>query len=185
MKRTREWDADPGPSAKKIASEESRARLDDRLSRRVTPPSGGPSPGEIAHFSAPEARHEEPRGGNDGYHPSEAAHHPHTLPAIQHMQQHHPSSLPPIESSIPASNGAASGPSSAHSQPPKEEPIRSEQQLSHEPAARKMDVDENYDDDGDDEKKAGIVSKGSPHGSSTGNATGAAPGLQAKTEPAV
>jgi hypothetical protein len=35
-----------------------------------------------------------------------------------------------------------------------------------------MDVDEDYDDDGDDEKKAGAAVKGSPNGSATaGTAT--------------
>ncbi|BDD59259.1 hypothetical protein MPDQ_000209 [Monascus purpureus] len=183
MKRTREWEAEPGPS-KKIANEESRARLDERLPRRATPPANGPASGEIPRPGAPEARHEEQGRGGENYHPSEAAHHPPTLPSIQHMPPHSSTSLPPIDSSIPTSNGVASGPPSAHSQP-KEEPVRSEQQLLHEPAARKMDVDENYDDEGDDEKKAGIVSKGSPHGSGTGNTTGGAQGSQAKSEPAV
>lgn len=167
MKRGREWEAEPGPS-KKIANEESRARLDEHLPRRVTPPNRMPSPGEMQRRESSEARREEQRRANDNYHPSEAAHHPPTLPSIQHMQPHPSSSLPPIDSSVPSSNGAPSGPPPAESQV-KEEPIRNEQQLAHEPAARKMDVDENYDDDVDDEKRANNVPKGSPHGSGTGS----------------
>jgi hypothetical protein len=67
--------------------------------------------------------------------------------------------------------------------PVKEEHTRSEQPPAHEPAARKMEVDENYDDDGDDEKKAGAV-KGSPQGSGTGSANGNSNGVSAK-EPAI
>ena len=173
MKRAREWETE-GPS-KKYASEENRARLDDRMFHQhhhMTPPQHpAPSPAEIqqqhAAAAAAEARQqEEQRRANESYYPSEAAHHPPILPSIQHMQQtHRPSSLPPIESSIPASNGATTGPPSVHSHI-KSESLRGEQQLAHEPAARKMNVDENYDDD-DDEKKA-IISRGSPHGSIAG-----------------
>lgn len=188
LKRGREWEIEQGPS-KKLASEENRARLDDRIPRRMTPPSRMPSPRAMHHRSSSEAHLEEQRRANESYYPSEAAHHPPTLPSIQQMQpQSHPSSLPPIDSSATASNGAPSGPPSAHSQV-KEEPGRSEQQLAHEPAARKMDVDENYDDDGDDDKKASVMSKGSPHGSNAGSANGGmgsgAQGSQAKTESAV
>ncbi len=43
----------------------------------------------------------------------------------------------------------------------KEEAGRKEPAPLHEPAARKMDVDEDYDDDGDDDKRAGAGLKGS------------------------
>ncbi|PYH74657.1 putative transcriptional corepressor Cyc8 [Aspergillus vadensis CBS 113365] len=169
MKRGREWEAEAGP-AKKIANEESRARLDDQLSRRVTPPNRMPSPGEMQRRSSSEIRREDQRRVNENYHPSEAAHHPPTLPSIQHMPPH-PSggpSLPPMaESSAAPSNGPPSGPSSAQVQV-KEEPARGEQAPAHEPAARKMDVDENYDDD-DDEKRASAVVKGSPHAAGSSN----------------
>ncbi|KAJ9366160.1 hypothetical protein DTO282E5_9153 [Paecilomyces variotii] len=167
MKRGRDWEAD-APS-KKIANEESRARLDDQVTRRVTPPNHMSSPGEMHRRSSSEARREEQRRANENYHPSEAAHHPPTLPSIQHMQpQPSGSSMPPMaEGPTPTSNGAASGPSSAQA-PVKEEP-RKEQPPLHEPAARKMDVDEDYDDDGDDDKRAGPAPKGSPHGSGAGN----------------
>jgi hypothetical protein len=61
---------------------------------------------------------------NDGYHPSEAA--------------HHPQSLPPM--------GAA------QSMPRMAETPKQERPEHHEPAARHMDMDENYDDDGEDSK---------------------------------
>ncbi|PYH91677.1 TPR-like protein [Aspergillus ellipticus CBS 707.79] len=178
MKRGREWEAEPGP-IKKIASEENRARLEDQMSRRVTPPNRMPSPGEIQRRSSSEARREDQRRVNENYHPSEAAHHPPTLPSIQHMPPH-PSggpSLPPMaESSSAASNGPQSGPPTVQVQV-KEEPVRSEQAPAHEPAARKMDVDENYDDDGDDEKRPSAVVKGSPHGSVSGSANNSSNGV--------
>jgi hypothetical protein len=48
----------------------------------------------------------------------------------------------------------------------------------HEPAARKMDVDEDYDDDGDDEKRPGAPQKrDSTHGSAPNSATGTGNGI--------
>ncbi|RAH79376.1 putative transcriptional corepressor Cyc8 [Aspergillus japonicus CBS 114.51] len=173
MKRGREWDSEPGP-AKKIASEESRARLDEQMTRRVTPPNRMPSPGEMQRRSSSEARREDQRRVNENYHPSEAAHHPQTLPSIQHMPPH-PSggpSLPPMsETPAAVSNGPQPGPPST-TVPVKEEPARSEQAPAHEPAARKMDVDENYDDDGDDEKRASAAVKGSPSASANNSSNG-------------
>ena len=101
-----------------------------------------PPPSSSVELQQQQAAADAERRANEAYHPSETAHHPPTLPSIQNMQQpsSHPS-LPPMESS---SNGS----------------IKSEQQqLALEPAARKMNVDENYDDEGDDEKKA--TTKGS------------------------
>jgi hypothetical protein len=48
-----------------------------------------------------------------------------------------------------------------------------------------MDVDEDYDDEVEEEKKAAAVSKGSPNGSAAGNpANGTArPGTPSKAEP--
>jgi hypothetical protein len=76
---------------------------------------------------APLPFHYDPLQHGDGYHPSEAA--------------HHPPSLPPM---------AAARPLSRMSETPKQE--RPERPEHHEPAARHMDVDENYDDEGDDAK---------------------------------
>ncbi|PTU19439.1 hypothetical protein P175DRAFT_0510699 [Aspergillus ochraceoroseus IBT 24754] len=179
MKRGREWEAESGPS-KKIASEENRSRLDDQISRRVTPPNRLPSPGEMRRRSSSEIRREDQRRVNESYHPSEAAHHPPTLPSIQHMPQHPSgSSLPPMAESAPASsNGPSTAPPASQVQVQvKEEPARGEQAPAHEPAARKMDVDENYDDDGDDEKRANPAVKGSPHGSGSGSANGNSNGV--------
>ena len=89
IKRGRDWDNVEGPN-KKIANEETRLRQDE-IGRRATPPS------ELHRRSSSEARREEQRRANENYHPSEAAHHPPTLPSIQHMQQPAgPSTMPPM-----------------------------------------------------------------------------------------
>lgn len=172
MKRGREWESE-GPS-KKLANEESRARLDDQNARRASPPARMPSPGEMQRRSSSEARRDDARRANENYHPSEAAHHPPTLPSIQNMPPHASGgpSLPPIsEGAAPAPNGPPSGPPSANT-PVKEELPRPEAPSSHEPPARKMDVDEDYDDEPDEEKKAGAAPKDSPGGSASGAANG-------------
>lgn len=187
MKRGREWEADAGP-IKKLASDESRARLDDQNARRPSPPARLPSPGEMQRRSSSEARREDARRANENYHPSEAAHHPPTLPSIQDMPPHGSTgpSLPPMtEGSAPPSNGPASGPPSANT-PVKEEAPRPEAPPAHEPPARKMDVDEDYDDEVEEERKAAAAPKGSPNGSAAGNpsnGTSVRPGTPSKTEP--
>ncbi|CAI7617985.1 unnamed protein product [Penicillium bialowiezense] len=187
MKRGREWEADAGP-IKKLASDESRARLDDQNARRSSPPARLPSPGEMQRRSSSEARREDARRANENYHPSEAAHHPPTLPSIQDMPPHGSTgpSLPPMtEGSAPPSNGPASGPPSANT-PVKEEAPRPEAPPAHEPPARKMDVDEDYDDEVEEERKAAAAPKGSPNGSAAGNpsnGTSVRPGTPSKTEP--
>lgn len=163
MKRGREWDSVEGGPAKKVANEENRLRQDD-LNRRVTPPR------DLHRRSSSEARREEQRRANENYHPSEAAHHPPTLPSIQHMQQ------PAGTSTIPSIND---GPQSATNPPSagpetqipsvKEEVGRKEVAPLHEPAARKMDVDEDYDDDAEEEKRAGTGLKSSPRGNGNAN----------------
>lgn len=160
MKRGREWDHEPGP-VKKIANEESRARLEDQMSRRVTPPR------DLHRRSSSEARREEQRRVNDAYHPSDAAHHPPTLPSIQHMQPPPNHSMPPMNDVPPNPNHGPTGPPPSQSSI-KDDPGRKDPSL-HEPAARKMDVDENYDDDGEDEKRPGIGPKGSPRGTAPSN----------------
>ncbi|KAJ5484091.1 General transcriptional corepressor ssn6 [Penicillium diatomitis] len=173
MKRGREWESEAGP-IKKQASDETRARLDDQNSRRPSPPARLPSPGQMQRRSSSEARREDTRRANDNYHPSEAAHHPPTLPSIQSMPPHAAGGpgLPPMaEGTAPppsASNGPPPSAPPAARTPVKEEAPRPEAPASHEPAARKMDVDEDYDDDGDDEKKVGGVAKASPNGSAAG-----------------
>lgn len=131
---------------------------------------------------AAEQRAAEQRRANENYHPSEAAHHPptHGMQGHPAMQQDSrpppphtyevgpPPSLPrqatPIKEvavderdrqQVPVSQQPSLAqrmeqPPPAPTQPaPVSEPER---------AARKMDVDENYDDDGDEDKKGGIVS---------------------------
>lgn len=178
MKRGREWDGDSGP-AKKVANEETRVRADE--SRRVTPPDRMSSPGPVPHRrSSSEPQREEQRraAANESYHPSEAAHHLTTLPSIQQMEPHSSSStsLAPlaVESAAPAANGSQTirSPSQTHVKDESAQPPPAQ-----EPAARKMDVDEDYDDDGaDDEKK---ISSGSgskdPSNAVSGNGSNSGP----------
>ncbi|KAJ5974475.1 hypothetical protein N7481_011685 [Penicillium waksmanii] len=163
MKRGREWEGESGP-VKKLASDENRARLDDQNSRRPSPPAHLPSPSEMQRRSSSEARREDARRANENYHPSEAAHHPPTLPSIQNMPP------PRFEWSQPSSHERGRC-SRLQRTPPREEAPRPEAPASHEPPARKMDVDEDYDDDADEEKKAVAAPKGSPNGENAANGT--------------
>ncbi|KAJ9664898.1 glucose repression mediator protein [Coniosporium apollinis] len=135
-------------------TDEKRPRLEDHHHRRPSPP---PGPERIAtparrspHGTEPRRLDEPPRL-NDGYHPSEAAHHPPSLPSIHHTQSQQPQNRQISEA-------------------PKEE-----RREPHEPAVRKMDVDEDYDDDGEDEKRNGMIRSGrnSPRGSANGMHHGA------------
>lgn len=110
--------------SKKVANEENRARLEDHMGRRPSPPRRMESPRDRYRRSDSESRREEIRRAQENYHPSEAAHRPPTLPSIQNMSSHN----------------MADGP-------------REERKEQIEPPARKMDVDENYDDEGDEEKR--------------------------------
>ncbi|KAL6855180.1 glucose repression mediator protein [Amphichorda felina] len=167
-KRMREWEEES--SAKKQANEENRARLEDVRHRRPsTPPrdayrrnSSEVKRAEDQRRSDDQRRQEEPRVANDGYHPSEAAH---------HQQNHAPAS----QSHVPQGPGSATG--TPHEKPhavvtPKEErAVPAEQATATrqagppsepERAARKMDVDEDYDDSGEDEKKAVLANGSAP-----------------------
>ncbi|KMU91674.1 hypothetical protein CIHG_09433 [Coccidioides immitis H538.4] len=81
-----------------------------------------------------------------------------------------------------ASAGLPSGPVA-----PSEERDRKDQaHVQHEPPARKMEVDEDYDDDGEDDKKGAALSKnGSPGGAAAnaGVANGTSQSNQSKAEP--
>ena len=132
-KRMREWEDDP--MVGKQPTEEKRPRLDDVVPR---PPSVANQPIQASppsrHSLDADVRRGEDQRRAEPYHPSEAAHHP-TLPAIQQQalsNQQPPQQLPRL------------------SEPIKEERPREPQM---EPASRKMDVDENYDDDGEEEKR--------------------------------
>jgi len=122
---------------------------------------------EEQHRRADEMRRaDEQRHANDGYHPSDAAHHP----------QSHSTHLPPMQQGPPPmpslmhenGPGPQSGPGGPRDYPPSQEeskrmdhgPSASHPPIINEPerAARKMEVDEDYDDSGEEDKKTGIVS---------------------------
>lgn len=124
MKRNREWEADAGPS-KKLANEETRARLDDPI-RRNSPPGRLPTPKDHFRRSPSEARREQERRANENYHPSEAAHHPYSRPP-----QH-----------VPSMQSILDGP-------------KDDRKEHVEQPARKMDVDEDYDNNSEDDKQRG------------------------------
>ncbi|KAH3945914.1 hypothetical protein HBH98_110840 [Parastagonospora nodorum] len=144
-KRHREWEENDHASTKPPQNEEKRQKLEEPHSRRPTPPHPMPSPQVARHspHGTPDARR-----FNDGYHPSEAAHHPPSLP----------------------SNTAAPPPPRMSETPKQERPEQ------HEPAARHMDVDENYDDEGEDTKAPAPTSeRGSPRAAAATNGTSHAP----------
>ncbi|WEW57055.1 glucose repression mediator protein [Emydomyces testavorans] len=184
MKRGREWEADQGPS-KKIASEESRARLEEQPGRIS-------SPHERRRRSSSEARRDEQRRAHDNYHPSDAAHHPPSLPPIQHMQPQQAPKIPSVPDTpgtvqtAPIPSLPSAGLASASAVPPEERDRKDQLHAHHEPPARKMEVDEDYDDDGEDDKKAGVLQKGGSPGGGTANggiANGTSQPSQAKPEP--
>lgn len=192
MKRAREWESEHAP-VKKLANEETRARLEDQATRRPSP-SRISSPRDLRRRrSSSDVRREDQRRAHDNYHPSEAAHHPPTLPSIQHMGQQQPqqgAGMPPI-SDIPSSlqGGPLPGMQPGHvagvpGQTKEERDRREVGPPQHEPPARKMEVDEDYDDEGDEEKKASAPHKGSPNGASgNGLANGNNQSAQPKVEP--
>ncbi|KAL8772464.1 MAG: hypothetical protein Q9209_002416 [Squamulea sp. 1 TL-2023] len=140
FKRSYEPEDDYKFSHKTPANDETRSRLENHRHRRQSPPDRKPSPPRrgpspprgrqpsppLPHQRNPsEVRHEEQRRADETYHPSEAAHHPPTLPS---MQQQPP---PPDHHSASA------------------ESARDERRETFEAAARKMEVDEDYDDEGE------------------------------------
>lgn len=162
-KRLREWEDESTP-VKKAASDENRARMDDMHHRRPSTP-----PRDAFRRSSSEARRaedqrrlDEQRRANDGYHPSEAAHHPqqHSVPAhLPPMQtapgpaHEPPAPPPPALKDYPMEDRDRERPEHPGPPPP---PPPSAPISEPERAARKMDVDEDYDDEGDDEKKSGV-----------------------------
>lgn len=161
-KRMREWEEES--AAKKQANEENRARLDDLRHRRPSTPLREAYRRNSSESRRPDEQRrgeesrkgEDPRPPNDNYHPSEAAHHP---------QPVGPSQLPPMQQ---ASGSAMQGvvQEKSHAGPPlkEERPTTEQANLPPPPAAaeperaaRKMDVDEDYDDSGEDDKKAVLV----------------------------
>ncbi|PNY20468.1 General transcriptional corepressor ssn6 [Tolypocladium capitatum] len=171
-KRMREWEEDT--AAKKQANDENRARLDDMRHRRPSTP-----PHDAYRRNSSEARRvdeqrrgeeprkaEEPRPQNESYHPSEAAHRP---------QPVGPGQLPPMQQASSAMQGVVQEkppagptlkeerPSNEQAPPPPAAPVVAEPER----AARKMDVDEDYDDSGEDDKKAVITNGSAPAPGST------------------
>ncbi|KAL8811810.1 MAG: hypothetical protein Q9223_003269 [Gallowayella weberi] len=139
FKRVYEPEDDYKMMHKNPATDDTRSRLENHRHRRPSPPDRKPSPARrgpspprgrqpsppVPHQrNASEVRHEEQRRADETYHPSEAAHHPPALPSMQQAgpADHHPTS-------------ADSG--------------RDERRETFEAAARKMDVDEDYDDEGE------------------------------------
>ncbi|KAL8700211.1 MAG: hypothetical protein Q9224_001069 [Gallowayella concinna] len=139
FKRAYEAEDDYKMMHKNPATDDTRSRLENHRHRRPSPPDRKPSPARrgpspprgrqpsppVPHpRNASEVRHEEQRRADETYHPSEAAHHPPALPSMQQAgpTDHHPTS-------------ADSG--------------RDERRETFEAAARKMDVDEDYDDEGE------------------------------------
>ncbi len=141
MKRSREWEADAAGPAKKVASEESRAKLDEP-GRLSSPPGRTATPRDPYRRSSSEIRRENAERISQNYHPSEAAHHPYTLP-----QQ------------IPSMHTILDVP-------------KDDRKETAEPAARKMEVDEDYDNNSEDEKRAG---SNTASGSATKNSPTQAP----------
>jgi hypothetical protein len=121
-------------------------------------------------------RAEEHRHANDGYHPSEAAHHPptHSMPPshLPPMQQGPPPPPPPTMQNLMHDAPPPSVPVPKEYGPgPEERPQRLEQAppAPHPPpvteperAARKMDVDDDYDDDGEEDKKPSLANGATP-----------------------
>ena len=133
-KRHREWEENDHVNPKAPTNDEKRQKLEEPHSRRPTPPHRMSSPQVPRH--SPKAT-PDPRRFNDGYHPSEAAHHPPSLPSM--------TAQPPLPrmSETPKQERAE--------RPERPEP-RPERPEHHEPAARHVDVDEDYDDEGEEAK---------------------------------
>lgn len=146
VKRQREWE-EPGP-VKKPANDDTRAQLNEFPARRYSPPHREPTPRDRYRRSSSELRREQEqqRRVDANYNPSEAAHHMYSLQPAPVQPQ-------------PAQNI----PSMQHiMEMPKEEPRRE----INEPAARKVDLDEDYDNMSEDDKRknspAGGVAKQEP-----------------------
>lgn len=127
FKRMVEPEDDYKMSNKKPVNGETRARLEDLNYRRDSPTERQPaSPPQRHRRSSSELRRDDQiRRADMNYHPSEAAHHPTSLPPLHP----HPEHLPPV----------------SQQEPPRE--------ARREPAAREVNVDDNYDDDGEDDKR--------------------------------
>lgn len=161
VKRGREWEDEDSASVKKPASDDARARLEEIHHHRPSPPRPG------ARLVSPDRRSSSERPRNDDYHQG---------PPTQH-QQHQ--TLPSINSNLPTNHQLAPISDSSRHEPPRRPDDDRERKEVIEPAARKVEVDEDYDDDVDEDVKrsgqnghssAAIQEKKtSPGGSNTSN----------------
>ncbi len=144
FKRMHEPDDDYKVPHKIPANGDSRSRLENFHHRRASPDSkpsrGRPSPPRIRQASPPgrdrrgssEARLEDQRRPDENYHPSEAAHHPQTLPSMLPQQ-------PPPHEHLPAMG----------------EHGRDNRRDFYEAASRDIDLEENYDSEAEEGKVSG------------------------------
>lgn len=170
-----------GSNHKKNASEENRSRLEDPYSRRFqSPPTVMQPERERREYerppygenSAPTNSYASPRPPNEGdlrranedYKPSAVAHQPAPLSTVLHQEQPQPPreparpTLPPMNAQQP--NGIESNAAKTEQPEPERMEVEEETKPSteaprqpEEPAARNMEVDENYDDDSTEESK--------------------------------
>lgn len=143
FKRMHEPEDDYKISHKIPANGDSRSRLDNLHHRRASPdqkpPRGRPSPPRTRQASPPsrdrrgssEARLEDQRRADENYHPSDAAHHPPALPSMLQQQ-------PPPHEHLPAmgENG------------------RDNRRDFYEAASREIDINEDYDEEAEEEKRS-------------------------------
>ena len=158
-KRYRDRDDDLAAASKRLSNDESRSRLDDHASRRPSPPDRINRAASPTRRSSTESRRlDDARRPVNDYHPSDAAHHPSLNQANGHVQHQQP--LPPPQHQHQHSQPPVAP--SQHQQPPQQqmstqmmssEPAKEDRREVHEPPARKMEVDEDYDDSGEDEKR--------------------------------
>lgn len=175
----REWEDER--DAKKPMTEETRARMEDVRHRRPsTPPRLEPyrrNSFEARRFDerrmedarrAEEQRRvedmrraDDQRHGNEGgYHPSEAAHHPQSHSGPNHLPPMQQGAGPsPMQNLMHEGPGPQAGPLKKDYQSGTEERRMEHPPIVNEPerAARKMDVDEDYDDNSEEDKKAGAA----------------------------
>lgn len=141
-KRVREWEDEHHNGIKKHSTDDARSRLDEIKMHRPSPPQKLATPPN--HSPSELRRTEEMPQPPSTYRPSEAAHHP---PPAQPI-------LAPVTQTSPPRSVAPQEEASAPAPPPQSTIAATPTPAVYEPAARKMEVDENYDDSGDDEKRS-------------------------------
>ena len=163
-KRTREWEEEEGQGiGKKPASEEARARMDDMRHHRQSPPVRVTSP------HRPERRRSSSERPREDYHhgpPPAPLHTPNVPPVLGHQP------LPPINDA-PRMSEPPPRITEAHRM---SEAPRDDRKEIIEPAARKVELDEDYDDEGmgdaDRNPGAQVKENNSPAGNGTNGISG-------------